>query len=106
MVLLKKISIEVKKIEVIKDWPKPKSVCNIQVFLSFANFYWLFIQGFNKITTLLISMLKTIGLFNKPAPSRNDGSKLALNKNNNNKLVSRKNNGNNKVDRFGIDGIV
>ena len=51
-------------------------------------------------------MLKTIGLFNKPAPNRNDDSKLALSKNNDNKLASRKNNGNNKVDRFGIDGMV
>ena len=30
---------EAKKIEVVKDWPELKSVCNIQVFLGFANFY-------------------------------------------------------------------
>ena len=30
---------EAEKIEVVKDWPEPKSVCNIQVFLGFANFY-------------------------------------------------------------------
>ena len=30
---------EAKKIKVVKDWLKPKSVRNIQVFLSFANFY-------------------------------------------------------------------
>ena len=28
-----------KRIEVVKNWLKPKFVCNIQVFLSFANFY-------------------------------------------------------------------
>ena len=39
VVLLKRISIEAKKIEVVKDWPKPKSVRNIQIFLGFANFY-------------------------------------------------------------------
>ena len=30
---------EVKKIEIVKDWPELKSVRNIQVFLGFANFY-------------------------------------------------------------------
>ena len=34
---------EAKKIEVVKDWTEPKSVCNIQVLLGFANFYWQFI---------------------------------------------------------------
>ena len=36
-----------------------KSVWDIQVFLSFANFYWRFIQGFSKIAAPLTSMLKT-----------------------------------------------
>ena len=36
----KDISMEVKKIEVIKEWLEPKSVQDIQVFLGFANFYW------------------------------------------------------------------
>ena len=39
VVLSKRISMEAKRIEVVKDWPKPKSVRNIQVFLGFANFY-------------------------------------------------------------------
>ena len=33
------IRMEDKRIEVIKDWPKPKSMWDIQVFISFANFY-------------------------------------------------------------------
>ena len=55
----KSISIEAKKIEVVKKWPKPKSVRDIQVFLGFVNFYWQFIQGLNKIAVPLMSMLKT-----------------------------------------------
>ena len=43
MILSKRISMEAKKIEIIKDWPESKSVCNIQIFLGFANFYWRFI---------------------------------------------------------------
>ena len=98
----KKISIEAKKIEIIKDWPKPKVFCNIQVFLSFVNFYWQFIQSFNRIAAPLTSMLKTNGLLNEPASSRNDGSRSTSGKNNNNRLASGKNDGNSKVNEFGV----
>ena len=93
---------EAKRIEVVKDWPEPKSVCDIQVFLDFANFYWQFIQGFSKIVALLISILKTTRSPDKPAPSRNDGSRSASNKKDNNRLVFGKNDGNDEVDGFGI----
>ena len=43
MVLSKKISMKAEKIEIVKDWPKFKSVYNIQVFVDFVNFYWKFI---------------------------------------------------------------
>ena len=49
---------EDERIKVIKNWPKPKPVCDIQVFLSFANFYYCFIYGFSRIATLLTSMLR------------------------------------------------
>ena len=39
----KGISMEAERIEVVKDWPEPKSVHDIQVFLGFANFYQQFI---------------------------------------------------------------
>ena len=39
----KSISMEVEKIEVVKKWPKLKSVQDIQVFLGFTNFYQQFI---------------------------------------------------------------
>ena len=48
------------RIEVIKNWPEQKFVHDIQVFLNFVNFYWRFIQGFNKIAGPLISMLQTL----------------------------------------------
>ena len=95
---------EVEKIEVVKHWLKPKSVCDIQVFLGFANFYWQFIQGFNRIAAPLTSMLKTTGSPDEPVSSRNNSSKSAFSKNNDNKPVSKKNDGNGKVDRFGIGG--
>ena len=48
-------------------------------------------------------MLKTIRSLNKPAPSKNDGSKSASSRNNNSRPASKKNNGNNEIDRFGVD---
>ena len=33
------IRIEDKRIEVVRNWPEPKSVRDIQVFIAFANFY-------------------------------------------------------------------
>ena len=50
---------EDERIKAIEQWPKPKSVRNIQVFLGFANFYRRFIQGFSRIAAPLTSMLKT-----------------------------------------------
>ncbi len=40
-------------------WFEPQSVRDIQVFLGFVNFYRRFIQGFNRVTAPLTSMLKT-----------------------------------------------
>ena len=39
----KKQQIEDKKIEVVKNWLKLKSIRDIQVFLGYANFYWHYI---------------------------------------------------------------
>ena len=55
---------ENERIEVVKNWSKPKSIRDIQVFLDFANFYQCFIQGLSKIAGLLTLMLKTIRLTN------------------------------------------
>ena len=102
VVLFKDISMEAKRIEVVKNWLKAKSDCNIPVILGFANFYWQFIQGFNKIVALFTSMLKTTRLPNKSAPSKNDSSRLAFSRNNNYKPASRRNNGNDKINRSGV----
>ena len=50
---------EVEQIEVVKMWPKPKFVQDIQAFLGFANFYCQFIKSFSKIAILLTLILKT-----------------------------------------------
>ena len=48
-----------KKTETVNNWPEPKFVCDIEISLGFANFYWRFIQDFSKIAGPLISMLET-----------------------------------------------
>ena len=57
-----RVRIEDERIEVVRNWPKPKSVRDIQVLLGFANFYQRFIQRFSKIAGPLTSMLKTTRL--------------------------------------------
>ena len=94
---------EAERIEVVKDWPEPKSVRDIQVFLGFANFYRRFIQGFNRIAAPLTSMLKTTRLPDKLSPSKNNGSRSALSRHNNSRPASGRNDGNNEVDGFGIN---
>ena len=65
----KGICIEDERIEVVKDWPEPKSVRDIQVFIGFANFYQQFIQGFSRIAAPLTSMLKAISVAPIKRPS-------------------------------------
>ena len=102
MVLSRKISIEVKRIKVVKNWPKPKSVRNIQIFLSFANFYRQFIQDFSRIAASFTSMLKTTGSSHELILSKNNGSRSASKKNDNSRPASGRNNGNGKVDGVGV----
>ena len=52
------VKIEEERIDVVKNWPEPKSIHDILVFLGFANFYCRFIQGFSRIATPLTSMLR------------------------------------------------
>lgn len=54
------VQIEEKRIEAVKTLSEPKSVRDIQAFMSFINFYWRFIKNIIKIAILLTSMLKTI----------------------------------------------
>ena len=54
-----KVSIESIWVELILNWPEPRSHRDIQVFLGFANFNWQFIKGFAWISSALSNMLKS-----------------------------------------------
>lgn len=47
---------------------KPKLIKDIEVFLGFANFYWRFIQGLSKLTTLLTLIPKITSTANSRVP--------------------------------------
>ena len=76
---------EAKRIEMVKEWPEPKSIQDIKVFLGFANFYWQFIQGFSRMAAPLILILKTT-----IPPERSTLERLGV--------------GNNEVNGFGDGG--
>ena len=72
VVLSQGIRMEDKKIEAVKNWPEPKSVWDIQVFIGFANFYRQFIRGFSKIAAPLTSILKSTGSSDTPWRNNDD----------------------------------
>ena len=74
VVSVQRVQREDERIGAIKNWPKPKSVRDIQVFLDFANFYWSFIHSSSKIAGPLTLMLQTNGS-SKNLPSSMDVAK-------------------------------
>src|SRR5437660_11731790 len=46
------------RIATILDWPVPKSVHDIQVFLGFANFYRRFIEGYSRVVLPMTNLLR------------------------------------------------
>ena len=52
------ISIDNSRVEVVKQWPTPKSYHNIQVFIRFMNYYCCFICEYSGITQPLTDLLK------------------------------------------------
>ncbi|KAJ1132588.1 hypothetical protein NDU88_010895 [Pleurodeles waltl] len=52
------ITMDVKKISAIADWPEPSSVKDIQKFLGFANFYRRFIAHFADIAAPITTLLR------------------------------------------------
>ena len=47
-----------KKIEVVRYWPQPINVKEIQGFLGFANFYRRFVEGFGRLIIPFINLIK------------------------------------------------
>jgi hypothetical protein len=52
------IEIDESRIKIIAEWPESRSFKNIQIFLSFANFYRRFIRNYSRKAAPLTSMFK------------------------------------------------
>ena len=77
---LQRICIEDERIKAVKQWPEPKLVRDIQVFLRFANFYWQFIQGYSCIAAPLTLILKITGNIGSATNSKEIEGKVNGNK--------------------------
>jgi hypothetical protein len=62
------VSMDVRRVETIADWPSPTSYKDIQQFLGFANFYRRFIKDYSRIARPLTSLLK--GMVNGRKPGK------------------------------------
>jgi len=58
MIRLEEIKIEKEKIKRVLDWPIPKEVKNIQIFLGLINYYQQFIKDFTAIAKPLHNLVK------------------------------------------------
>jgi transposase InsO family protein len=55
---IKGVYMEASRISTITEWPAPKSIRELQVFLGFANFYRRFIAGYSRMSAPLSNLLK------------------------------------------------
>ena len=55
----KDIYMNLKRIWAVKEWLSSENVHELQIFLSFVNFFWRFIKNYSWIAALLLNLLKT-----------------------------------------------
>ena len=46
------------KINIIKEWPVPRNISEVQLFLGFINFYRKFIEKYSEVAVSLIYLIK------------------------------------------------
>ncbi|SPO38662.1 uncharacterized protein PSFLO_04141 [Pseudozyma flocculosa] len=52
------VTMDPKKVEAITEWPEPRSIHDIQVFLGFANFYRRFIRHYSRVVAPITAALR------------------------------------------------
>ena len=58
------VAVDESKIDMVKNWPRPKSVKDVRSFLGFCNYYRRFVKGFAEIASPLNNLLKKENEFN------------------------------------------
>ena len=66
------IHMDPKRVQTISEWPRPKTYRDIQVFLSFCNFYRRFIYNFSDIAQPLHVLLQGLKSSKKPSSIKAD----------------------------------
>ena len=64
------------KVDIIRNWPKPQKVKDIQSFLGFTNFYHRFIYNYLDIVVLLTCLMKKDALWNFSTDCRHSFNSL------------------------------
>ena len=62
------VAMDQERVATVKDWPKPQTYREVQVFLGFANFYRRFIYRYSNIAAPLTNLLKGSKDGKKPEP--------------------------------------
>src|SRR5205807_5211421 len=65
------------RVETIANWPTPRNIHDVQVFLGFVNFYRRFIEGYSHIARPLTDLMKG-GVGTAPKAQRTGTSKTPL----------------------------
>jgi hypothetical protein len=62
------VSMDKSRIAIVEEWPRPKTFREVQVFISFTNFYRRFIRSYSKIIAPLTSLNKGVKNRKKSGP--------------------------------------
>ena len=65
-----------KKIETIKDWPRPANVTEVRSFFGLAGYYQRFVEGFSRIVALLTQLIRKSEKFVWGRKSREEFSRI------------------------------
>ena len=55
------VNVDIVKIQVIRDWPAPTTLTELQIFLGLVNFYRRFVLGFSHIAWALSQINRGVG---------------------------------------------
>ncbi len=58
IVFITDVTMNLQRVDTIKNWPTPMTFQNVQIFLEFANFYRRFIEAYSRIVSPLTGLLK------------------------------------------------